>query len=74
MTKMVANMAKTRTTAKYRNMAWDAKERGNWRSAAKYYDLALKHYPPHHPSSQEAVEDKAGLRRLRDEMRRNVKR
>ncbi len=66
-------MAKT-TTAKYRKMAWDAKERGDWKSAAKYYDLALKHYPKHHASSQIAVEDKAGLRRLRDDMRRNAKR
>lgn len=62
------------TTAKYRKMAWDAKERGNWSTAAKYYDSALKNYPKHHADSQIAVEDKAGLRRLRDEMRRNAKR
>lgn len=67
-------MPKKLTTAKYRNMAWDAKERGNWSTAAKYYDLALKNYPKHHADSQIAVEDKAGLRRLRDDMRRNAKR
>ena len=67
-------MPKKLTTAKYRKMAWDAKDRGNWKEAAKYYDLALKHYPAHHASSQIAVEDKAGLRRLRDDMRRNSKR
>jgi hypothetical protein len=70
----VIMMAKAQTTAKYRTMAWDAKENRNWKLAAKYYDLALKHYPTHHASSQMAVEDKAGLRRLRDEMRRNAKR
>ena len=67
-------MAKAQTTAKYRKMAWSAREDGDWKSAAKYYDLALKHYPKHHASSQIAVEDKAGLRRLRDDMRRNAKR
>lgn len=55
-------------------MAWDAKEKKQWKTAAKYYDLALKNYPEHHAGSQMAVEDKAGLRRLRDEMRRNAKR
>jgi len=66
-------MAK-KTTAQYRKMAWDAKEKKQWKTAAKYYDLALKNYPEHHAGSQMAVEDKAGLRRLRDEMRRNAKR
>ena len=56
-------MVKTMATAKYRKMAWEAREKGNWNSAAKYYDLALKHYPKHHPSSQIAVEDKAVLNR-----------
>lgn len=67
-------MKKTITTARYRKLAWDAREKRNWKSAAKYYDLALKHYPPCPVTSQIAVEDKAGLRRLRDEMRRNAKR
>lgn len=67
-------MAKKTTTAQYRKMAWDAKEKKQWKMAAKYYDLALKNYPAHHADSQIAVEDKAGLRRLRDEMRRNAKR
>ena len=58
----------TQTTAKYREMAWDAKERGEWAKAAKYYALALKHYPPHHAGSQIAIADKAGLQQLRDEM------
>lgn len=66
-------MPKPLTTARYRNMAWDAKEKQNWATAAKYYDLALKHYPKHHAGSQIAAEDIAGLRRLRDEMRRNAK-
>lgn len=57
------------TTAKYREKAWDAKERGDWEAAAKYYGLALKHYPKRHAGSEIAVADKAGLRRLRDEMR-----
>jgi hypothetical protein len=35
------------TTAKYRKMAWDAKERGNWSTAAKYYDSALKEVTAH---------------------------
>lgn len=61
-------MAKHLTTAKYREMAWDAKERGEWAKAAKYYKLALKHYPTHHASSQIAIKDKAGLQRLLDEM------
>ncbi len=56
------------TTAKYREMAWDAKERGEWQTAAKYYALALKHYPKHHAGSQIAIEDKAKLQRLLDEM------
>ena len=67
-------MPKHLTTAKYRKMAWDARERGNWVTAAKYYDLALKHYPAHHAKSEMAVVDVAGLRRLRDECRRNAKR
>ena len=67
-------MAKKLTTAKYRKMAWDAKERGCWKASARYYDLALKHYPPHPRTAQLAAEDIAGLRRLRDEMRRNAKR
>ena len=67
-------MPKPLTTARYRKMAWDAKERKNWATAAKYYDLALKHYPPHHAGSEMATVDIAGLRRLRDEMRRNAKR
>jgi hypothetical protein len=56
------------TTAKYRKMAWDAKERGEWTKAAKYYGLALKHYPKQHASSQIGIEDRAGLQRLIDEM------
>jgi len=56
------------TTAKYRKMAWDAKERGEWQTAAKYYALALKHYPKQHASSQIGIEDRAGLQRLLDEM------
>lgn len=56
------------TTAKYREMAWDAKERGEWAKAAKYYGLALKHYPTHHANSQIAIADKAELQRLLDEM------
>lgn len=56
------------TTAEYRKKAWDAKERGQWAKAAKYYALALKHYPPHQPGSQIAIADKAGLQRLLDEM------
>jgi len=60
------------TTAKYRKMAWDAHERGEWAKAAKYYELALKHYPKHHAGSQMAIEDKAGLRRLLDEVQREA--
>lgn len=67
-------MTKPQTTAKYRKMGWDAKEREDWNAAAKYYSLAVKHCPAHHASSQIAFEDKAGLRRLRDDMRRNAKR
>ena len=67
-------MVKKTTTAQYRKTAWDAKEKKQWKTAAKYYDLALKNYPKHDPKSQLAAEDKAGLRRLRDEMRRNAKR
>lgn len=57
------------TTAKYRKMAWDAREKGEWAKAAKYYELALKHYPKHHAGSQMAIEDKAKLQRLIDEVR-----
>ena len=57
------------TTAKYRKMAWDAHEKGEWKKAAKYYEAALKHYPAHHAGSQMAIADKAGLQRLLDEVR-----
>jgi len=56
------------TTAKYRKMAWDAREKGDLKAAAKYYKLALKHYPTHHARSQTAIADKATLQRLLDEV------
>ena len=61
------------TTAKYRNLAWNAKENSNWKLAAKYYDLAIKHYPEHHKESQMAITDLAGLRYLRDQMKKNIR-
>ena len=61
-------MSKPLTTAKYRKMAWDAREKGDWKAAAKYYKLALKHYPTHHAKSQTAIADKAALQRLLDEV------
>ena len=63
----------TMTTAKYRKIAWDATEKGNYATAAKNYDLALKHYPKHHPGSELAAVDKAGLTKLRDQNRRAAK-
>jgi len=66
-------MAKKMTTAKYRSIAWDAQNKGNYATAAKNYDLALKNYPKHHPGSQLAAVDKAGLTKLRDQNRRAAK-
>jgi len=49
-------------------MAWDAREKGDLKAAAKYYKLALKHYPAHHARSQTAIADKAALQRLLNEV------
>lgn len=41
----------THTTAELRTLAWDAKERGEWRKAERLYRLALAAYRPTHVPS-----------------------